>query len=73
MGERRMEPKDDMLFRISCSYKGKIWTYIGPYTDVGVARRAVTRERNRMKGYSNPEDYVFEIEACLPDWKVVEK
>jgi hypothetical protein len=76
MAKRFMETSDDMLFRIAKYYKGKLWGYQGPYTDVAVARRILTKERNDIKRYRRPEehdDYAFELEACIPEWKVVER
>lgn len=50
--------------------------YIGPYTTVAPARSAATKERRSMEsnGTYKKENvpWTVELEACMPDWKVME-
>lgn len=72
----KMTADDDVLFRAAITTindDGLVFkSYIGPYTKLGPARAAVTRTRNRYKNYYPKTNATVELEACMPEWKVVE-
>lgn len=46
--------------------------YIGPYTAVGPARAAVSKEKKRQAADTRIKGATAELEACAPEWKVME-